>query len=346
MEKKISGKVINIQRFTIHDGPGIRTEVFLKGCPLHCMWCSNPESINKQSEVGVYPEKCLGIELCGHCLKACEHDALVFEGDKILRIDRNKCVNCLKCAQACVNDTLKIFGVDYTVGELMDVIKADRKFYDTSGGGVTFSGGDPLIQWRFLLEVLKECKKIKIHTCVESELFCNKKILDAILPYTDLFISDIKHMDTYQHQLLTNVGNEIILDNIKYLVDKDIPLVLRIPIVTGYNDSDENIRKTGEFIRDVLDNKIIQLQLLPYRPLGEDKYAALGLEYPMKDMPRLDRDKYTPQIYRIVELLQEYGVPAVAGALKLTEVMQKESPELRGVSQRERYKRVDANGNR
>lgn len=321
MEKKRIGKVINIQRFTIHDGPGIRTEIFLKGCPLNCIWCSNPESKHLYSEVGVNRDSCIGIELCGKCLEVCKPQALVFLGDKISHIDREKCKNCLVCANVCVNDTLKVFGIDYTVEELMKIIKADRKFYDQSGGGVTFSGGDPLVQWEFLLEMLKACKRTNINTCVESELFCKREILDEIMPYTDLFISDIKHSDSEQHRLITNVGNEVILENLKYLVSKNMPLVLRIPIATGYNDSDENIINTAKFIQNDLHNRIIQLQLLPYRPLGTDKYEALGVPYPMAGTPEVDRDYYTEQLNRIVDKFQEYGVPAVAGALKLTEKM-------------------------
>ncbi|WP_414151582.1 glycyl-radical enzyme activating protein [Acetobacterium carbinolicum] len=314
------GKIINIQRFTIHDGPGIRTEIFLKGCPLHCIWCSNPESRHPYSEVGVNRDSCIGNELCGKCRDVCIQGALMFSGDKIAGIDREKCTNCFACAKVCVNDTLKIFGTDLTVDQLMKIIRADRKYYDQSGGGVTFSGGDPLIQWEFVRDVLAQCKRLNINTCVESELFCKREILDEIIPYTDLFISDIKHMDSGQHRQITNVGNEIILGNLQHLVSKNMPLVLRIPIVTGYNDSEENIRKTGEFIQNELHNRIIQLQLLPFRPLGEDKYESLGISYPMTGTPS-NRDLYTDQLTRIAEELQKYGVPAVPGAMKLSEKM-------------------------
>lgn len=314
------GKYINIQRFTIHDGPGIRTEIFLKGCPLNCIWCSNPESKRPYSEVGVNRKSCIGKEACGKCLEVCKQQALVFSGNLIERIDREKCRNCLACAKVCVNDSLKIYGTDITVDQLMQIIRADRNFYDQSGGGVTFSGGDPLTQWEFVRDVLVACKRININTCVESELFCKQAVLDEIIPFTDLFISDIKHMDSEKHHQITNVGNEIILENLKYLVSKNMPLVLRIPIVTGYNDSDENIRQTGEFIRNELHNRIIQLQLLPFRPLGEDKYESLGIPYLMTETPS-KRELYTEQLTRIAEELQKYGVPAVPGAMRLSEKM-------------------------
>jgi pyruvate formate lyase activating enzyme len=292
----------------------------MKGCPLNCMWCSNPESKHPYSEVGVYPKNCIGIEKCGKCIEACQQQALVFAGEKIMKIDREKCIHCLACAKACPNDTLIVFGEDKTVAELMKIIRVDRRYYDRSGGGITISGGDPMTQWEYVRDVLKECKRININTCVESELFCKRKHLDEILPYTDLFISDIKHIDSEKHRKLTNVGNEIILDNLKYLVSKNIPLVLRTPIVTGYNDSEDNIRGTGEFIRDELHNRIIQMQLLPFRPLGEEKYEALNIKYPMVGTPS-KRELYTPQLKKIEEILKEYGVPVVMGAMKLNEVM-------------------------
>ncbi|WP_243134737.1 glycyl-radical enzyme activating protein [Acetobacterium wieringae] len=317
VDKNMSGTVLNIQRFTIHDGPGIRTEVFLKGCPLQCRWCSNPESMKVQPEVGVNKEACLGIDHCGWCVDKCPNVALILEEKKIVAIDREKCSNCLSCATSCPNDTLKIFGNSMTVEEIMKIVRSDRNYYEQSGGGLTLSGGDPLVQWKFSLEILKACKLTNIHTCVETELFCKKEIIDHILPYTDLIITDIKHMDTQKHKLFTNVGNEVILDNIKYIVKNNADVVIRIPIVPGHNNDDENIRITAEFISKELNNRIHQLQLLPYRPLGVDKYASLGLSYSMNGQEKINRDEYKKEIENIAMKFQSYGIPAVTGANKL-----------------------------
>lgn len=312
----MSGTVLNIQRFTIHDGPGIRTEVFLKGCPLQCRWCSNPESMKAQPEVGVNKEVCLGVDQCGWCMDKCSKDALIIENKKVIAIDREKCTDCLNCASSCPNDTLKTYGNSMTVEEIMKIVKSDRNYYDKSGGGITLSGGDPLVQWKFSIEILKACKLTNIHTCIESELFCKRETLDQVLPYTDLIITDIKHMDTQKHKMFTNVGNEIILDNIKYIIKNNAAVILRIPIVPGHNNDDENIRKTAEYISKDLNNKIMQLQLLPYRPLGEDKYASLGRNYSMSDQEMINREVYTKEIENIAKKFQAYGVPAVTGANK------------------------------
>lgn len=304
------GNIINIQRFTVHDGPGIRTEIFFKGCPLRCRWCSNPESMQINSEVGVFPKECIGVSKCGWC-GTCP--ALIVENDKVVKIDRDKCSNCLKCAEACPTEALKVYGKKMTVSEVMKTIMEDRGFYDNSNGGVTLSGGDPLIQWEFALSLLKECKRRGIHTCLESELQCQTEILDKIFPYTDLLITDIKHMDSNKHKEYTGAGNEKILSNIKYAVKKGMALVIRMPVVPGHNDSNENIKATAEFIAKDLGNGIRQLQLLPYKLLGLDKYESLGRVYPMAGIEPLKRETYESNIRHIAEVMKSFGVPAVAG---------------------------------
>lgn len=315
------GTVINIQRFTVNDGPGIRTELFLKGCPLRCIWCSNPESMKAHPEVGVYGDRCIGIQECGQCLRACKQQALLSADNKIVAIDRKKCVNCTACARACVNDTLKIFGQIMSVDEIMTLLKSEKGFFTQSGGGVTISGGDPLVQWEFVRDICQECQRYRIHTCVETELYCKREILDEIIPYVDLFITDIKHMDSEKHSAISNVGNEIILDNIRYLIDKGQKVVIRIPLVPGYNDSDDNIDATGRFIAEELGNRIVQLQILPYRPLGTDKYKALQIEYPMADEGAFRAEDYREANLRAAERLRSFGVPAENGTANLTKQM-------------------------
>lgn len=188
----VAAYVTNVQRFTIHDGPGIRTELFLKGCPLRCEWCSNPETYERFPQVGVFTTKCIG---CGYCLKVCAErgkNALIIGGNHIVGINRQLCDNCLKCEEECMSGALTIWGKKMTVDDAMDVIRRDREFYERSGGGVTLSGGEALLQWQFCRDLLKRCKEEDIHTCVESALHVNPKAIDEVAPYIDLFITDIR----------------------------------------------------------------------------------------------------------------------------------------------------------
>lgn len=312
-----TGVVTNIQRYTIHDGPGIRTEVFLKGCPLNCKWCSNPEAISPQKELGIYPIKCIGFDKCGLCAKACplEGKPLVFDDNKLWYVQRDICLGCLKCTESCFLGALKPWGDEMTVDEVMKEVLADKGYFDTSGGGITISGGEVAVQWEFTLELLKACRENGVHTCVESSMQCAPEILERFYPYTDLMITDIKSMDTDVHKKWCGAGNEQILKNIKQTVDAGVDLIIRIPILPEINNSEENIRKTAEFIRDELGNKIVQLQLLPYRKMGTDKYDSLQLEYPMgEDYKMPDRIVWERNLLELRDIMREYGVPAEAGA--------------------------------
>lgn len=306
--------VVNVQRFTVHDGPGIRTELFLKGCPLRCEWCSNPETYERFPQVGVFPQKCIG---CGYCLKVCEEhgrNALKTGGGRITGIDRDACDNCLLCEDECMSGALTIWGKKMTVDDAMDVIRRDKEFYDKSGGGVTLSGGEALLQWQFCRDVLKRCKEEGIHTCVESALYVNPKAIDEVAPYTGLFITDIKQMDNDTHIKFTGVGNELILSNIKKLVDMEMPLIIRMPVIPGFNDNTAYIDKASDFILNVLNNKPQQIQMLKYRPLGEGKAGTLGLPLQMKGLKIEDNEGFENLIRGFVKRMNDRGIPAIAGS--------------------------------
>lgn len=310
----LKGNVFNIQRYTIHDGPGIRTEFFLKGCPLRCKWCSNPESYHPYSQPGIYSSKCIGFNKCGFCNKSCpDNNIIQFQNNKINCIDRTKCTNCMKCVDDCPADAIKGWGKEETVSDLMDVIMKDVEYFNRSNGGVTLSGGEPLLQSKFIIELLKECKQNNIHTCVESTLFADWSVIEQVSQYTDLFISDIKHMDAKIHKKYTGVANELILTNMVQLLQSGKPLILRIPVIPFINDNTENMEASADFIINKLNNKILQLQLLPYMHLGEEKYKSLNLEYPM-DYLEYDKDEFSEKIKDFVDYFNNRGINCNYGA--------------------------------
>ncbi|SCI54681.1 4-hydroxyphenylacetate decarboxylase activating enzyme [uncultured Roseburia sp.] len=312
------GIVFNIQRFTIHDGPGIRTEVFLKGCPMHCKWCSNPESIQPNRQLGIYPAKCISKDKCGACLKACpkEGKPLEFSPEGIITGSNSQCLSCMRCAAACFTHAIKSWGEVMTVEEVMEAVMKDETYYKKSGGGITLNGGEVAVQWEFALEILKACKNKNIHTCVETSMHCSPDIIQKFYKYTDLIFTDIKNMDSEVHKQWSGAGNELILKNIEQTAKAGVKMVIRIPVIPQINDSDENLRKTAAFIRDHLGSSVVQIQLLPYRKMGTEKYASLGLAYPMgEDYKMPERSVWEANLLRIRNmLLEEYHIPVVAGS--------------------------------
>jgi len=314
------GLVSNIQKYTIHDGPGIRTEVFFKGCNMRCLWCSNPETINPKPQLGIYPSKCLSLEKCGYCLKQCpaegpcpvSHDGNgVLSGISMIP----ECEGCYKCADVCPSRAIKLWGEFMTLDSLLSIIEEDRSFYERSGGGVTLSGGEVFMQREFAEMLLKACKEAGINTCVETALNFPTEYLETVYQYTDLVITDIKHMDTKKHFEYTGSGNELILKNILATAELDKKLVVRTPVVMGYNDDEANIRETGSFLSSELGGRILQYQLLPYRKLGTEKYDSLGQAYPMGGFEAPERDIWERSLKRLADMLIScYGLPAVAGS--------------------------------
>lgn len=313
------GYITDIQRYTIHDGPGIRTEIFFKGCPLHCRWCSNPETIHPGQQLGVYPKKCISLEKCGLCRKACplgENSPIQFsEGALQPIVMTGQCAGCLACADACPAEAIAVWGKKMTVEELMKVILADRSFYARSGGGVTLNGGEVTVQWEFAAALARACHEKGINVCVESALHCQPERMEAVLTWADYVITDIKHMDSQVHKQLTGVGNELILENIRRVVQMGKPLVIRTPVVAGFNNSPENIRATAAFIRDELGGRILQYQLLPYRKMGTEKYETLGISYPMGDYVPPERAVWEKDLLSLRDMVRrEFGIPAEAGS--------------------------------
>jgi len=293
------GWIFDIQRFCIHDGPGIRTTVFMKGCPLCCRWCHNPESRSSEPQLAFYKNKCI---FCGHCVETCPHGAIL-SGDE--RVDREKCQICGGCAEECPAEALQMIGRKATVAEVVEVVLRDLPFYKTSGGGVTLSGGEPLFQPDFSLGLLRACKAEGLHTAIETCGLASQERLAGAAMLTDLFLYDIKVLDPEKHRKLCSADNRAILSNARYLVEKGLDVLFRTPIIPGYNDSPEDIRQLGEFILSLPSER--KLQLMPYHAIGSGKYEALGMMYPLPDV------KAPENLDRYKEALTEMGVKLVSG---------------------------------
>lgn len=274
----MDGRVFNIQRFSVHDGPGIRTTVFLKGCPLRCIWCHNPESIRGEIELTVAESRCIH---CGLCVTACPTGRLraLGEGNPAHASQRAldkapECTVCGECVEACPVEARELIGRLMSVDELLEEVLRDRLFFDDSGGGVTFSGGEPLSQPEFLAEVLDACRRHGVRTAVDTSGFCRREDLLEIAPRVDLFLYDLKHMDDERHQELTGVSNRRILENLEALAAVHDSIWIRMPVVPGVNDDAENLEATARFITSL--PGVRRLHLLPYHAHGVDKRERLS----------------------------------------------------------------------
>lgn len=267
--------IFAIKRYALHDGPQIRTTVFLKGCPLACHWCHNPEGLSRQIEIVSIPEHCIG---CGECIEVCPQQALSpgLEGG-ILR-NRALCTACRRCVDVCPALAHETTGWQTDVEAVMVEIKKDLLFYDTSGGGVTFSGGEPLLQADFLLALLQACGRLQIHRTVDTTGFTATEILLKVAQQTDLFLYDLKHMDNNRHTACTGVGNELILTNLTALCQAGHAVRVRIPLIGGFNDNEGNMRQTAEFLAAL--PGIEGIDVLPYHSIGRAKYRKLNIVYP------------------------------------------------------------------
>lgn len=285
--------IINIQKYSIHDGPGIRTTVFFKGCPLNCFWCHNPESQKLAPEIIFFEDRCTK---CGTCIKICPSNAIIPEN----------CIGCGVCSDICPNNARELSGKFFTTHELMKEIKKDEIFYEESGGGVTFSGGEPLIQSAFLKEILPLCKNREIHTAIDTCGFASWENIEQILDNIDLFLYDLKLMDDKKHIKYTGVSNKIILENLKKLSNLEKRIFIRIPIISGINDDYENIKNSAEFLSKL---NIEQVNLLPYHKMGMEKYKRINKEYKMTgyEKPSDDKLKEIQGIFKTFDIKTRIG---------------------------------------
>ncbi len=304
----VTAPIFNIQSYSIHDGPGIRVTVFIKGCPLRCLWCANPESNLARPQLMTYSAKCTG---CGRCTAACGAGAISIsekDGKMAAITDRALCTECFACVPACPHEARELAGEEMTVRQVLEKVERDRLFIETSGGGMTLSGGECLMHPDFSEAMLYAAREAGFHTAVESCSFAPNEVVARVFSQSDLCLLDIKHMDSITHKKLTGVPNELILDNIRYtyhILKK--PVIVRVPTIPGYNDSEANITATARFVSEKLGDDV-PVHLLPYHRLGESKNESLGKTMDMSIEVPSDE-----HMQELLEIVKRFGLNGQIG---------------------------------
>lgn len=283
----MEGRIFNIQRFSTDDGPGIRTTVFLKGCPLRCIWCANPESQKSERQLGYRESKCRG---CGKCFNVCDSGAIsLADAVPFVRIDKSKCTNCGKCSKQCSAGAMKLFGEYKSADDVFREVEKDTGYYARSGGGVTVSGGEPMLQSGFVYELFRKCREIGIETALDTCGYYPTESIRIIEDVTDLVLFDMKIFDRNLHKKYTGVYNDIILDNLHCFLDAGIKVFIRIPLIPNITDTDENLQAIADYIRIL--GMDLHVDLLPYHNYGENKYKMLGMKYALAGVKRQPDEK-------------------------------------------------------
>lgn len=305
---QLDGLIFDIERFAVHDGPGIRTAVFVKGCPLRCLWCHNPESQRKTPELAFFSRNC--IEGCYECMSVCANGALKLQADRSPRtisILREKCNNCFDCVRVCPSGSMAVLGERMTVNEVVAKVQRNQLFYRRSGGGVTVTGGEPLAQWAFVRALLQQCRSRGIHTALDTCGYGRWGHLRELLEFTDLLLFDLKEMDREKHERFTGVSNDVILENLLRVSDLRVPIAIRIPLIPGYTSTEENVRAVGLFAREL--STLRQIELLPYHRLGETKYKMLDRSYELGEL----RAPSDGEVEHYRNILEEMGYRVQVG---------------------------------
>jgi len=302
---RVVGTVFDVKRFAIHDGPGIRTTAFLKGCPLSCTWCHNPESQRSEPELLFRGSRCIG---CGTCVATCPEDAIRVERGKAIT-DRERCAACGACVPACLVDAREVVGWPWTAEELVGELRRDALFFEESGGGVTLSGGEPLLQPTFCAAVLERCRARGIHTAVDTCGHAGEDALERVVAHADLFLYDVKLMDGERHRQATGETNAQVLANLEWLDRRGKRIWIRVPLIPGINDDEENLLALAAFVRGL--RRVERVQVLPFHRGGEGKQAGLGRK-PV--MPAIDPEQTTEATDRALRTLSErMHVPVTQG---------------------------------